>query len=127
MRTGLTVIAYITAKASHQDQVRGALLDLVAQTRNEKGCVNYDLHQSQENASEFAIYENWERPTDLDAHSKSSSDVHQGCWPPIGTSSGDQKMEHGFRTWGHQPVTLFQLGFAQPNRWRMTGNPSIIR
>jgi quinol monooxygenase YgiN len=71
VRTGLTVIAYITAKAGHQDQVRDALLDLVAQTRNEKGCVNYDLHQSQENASEFAIYENWERATDLDAHAKS--------------------------------------------------------
>jgi quinol monooxygenase YgiN len=71
VRTGLTVIAYITAKASHQDQVREALLDLVAQTRNEKGCINYDLHQSQENASEFAIYENWENATDLDAHAKS--------------------------------------------------------
>ena len=71
MRTGLTVIAYITAKAGHQDQVRDALLDLVAQTRNEKGCVNYDLHQSLENASEFAIYENWERTTDLEAHAKS--------------------------------------------------------
>lgn len=71
MRTGLTVIAYITAKAGHRDQVRDALLDLLAQTRNEKGCVNYDLHQSQENASEFAIYENWEKATDLDAHPRS--------------------------------------------------------
>lgn len=71
MRTGLTVIAYITAKTGHQDQVRDALLDLLAQTRNEKGCVNYDLHQSQENASEFAIYENWENATDLDAHARS--------------------------------------------------------
>ena len=67
MRTGLTVIAYVTAKAGLQDQVRDALLDLVAQTRNEKGCVNYDVHQSQENASQFAIYENWEKPTDLEA------------------------------------------------------------
>ena len=32
VRTGLTVIAYITAKAGHQDEVRDALLDLVAQT-----------------------------------------------------------------------------------------------
>jgi quinol monooxygenase YgiN len=72
MRTGLTVIAYITAKAGHQDEVRRALLDLVAQTRNEKGCVNYDLHQSQENASEFAIYENWDKATDLDAHANSA-------------------------------------------------------
>jgi quinol monooxygenase YgiN len=72
VRTGLSVIAYITAKAGHQDQVREALLDLVSQTRNEKGCVNYDLHQSQENASEFAIYENWNKSTDLDAHAKSA-------------------------------------------------------
>jgi quinol monooxygenase YgiN len=72
VRTGLSVIAYITAKAAHQDQVREALLDLVAQTRNEKGCINYDLHQSQENASEFAIYENWEKADDLDAHAKSA-------------------------------------------------------
>ena len=71
VRTGLTVIAYVTAKAGHQDQVRDALLDLLAQTRNEKGCVKYDLHQSQENASEFAIYENWEKATDLDAHARS--------------------------------------------------------
>ena len=72
MRTGLTVIAYITAKAGHQDRVREALLDLVAQTRNEKGCVNYDLHQSQENTNEFAIYENWNEATDLDAHARSA-------------------------------------------------------
>jgi quinol monooxygenase YgiN len=72
VRTGLTVIAYITAKAGHEDQVREALLDLVAQTRNEEGCVNYDLHQSRENASEFAIYENWTSASDLDVHAKSA-------------------------------------------------------
>ena len=72
MRAGLTVIAYITAKAGYQGQVRQALLDLVAQTRNEKGCVNYDLHQSQEDTREFAIYENWDNATVLDAHAKSA-------------------------------------------------------
>jgi quinol monooxygenase YgiN len=72
VREGLTVIAYITSKMGHEHRVRHALLDLVAQTRNEKGCINYDLHQSQENPSEFAIYENWDKPTDLDAHAKSA-------------------------------------------------------
>jgi len=72
VRTGLTVIAYLTAKTGREDQVREALLDLVAQTRNEKGCVNYDLHQSRENPSDFAIYENWHEATDLDAHAKSA-------------------------------------------------------
>ena len=108
MRTGLTVIAYITAKAGHQQQVREALLDLVAQTRNERGCVNYDLHQSQENATEFAIYENWDKASDLDLHMlnrlmfKSSPELR----PPVGTSSADQKMDHGFRTQRHERVTL---------------------
>jgi quinol monooxygenase YgiN len=72
VRTGLTVIAYITSKMGHEHRVRHALLDLVAQTRNEKGCINYDLHQSQENPSEFAIYENWDQAADLDAHAKSA-------------------------------------------------------
>lgn len=72
MRTGLTVIAYVTAKTGHEDQVREALLDLVAQTRKEKGCVNYDLHQSPRNACEFAIYENWTSASDLELHAKSA-------------------------------------------------------
>ena len=47
------------------------LLDLVAQTRKEKGCVNYDLHQSRDNPREFVMYENWESVADLDAHARS--------------------------------------------------------
>jgi quinol monooxygenase YgiN len=72
VKTGLTVIAHITAKTGHEDRVREALLDLVAQTRKEQGCINYDLHQSQENAAQFAIYENWDKAADLDAHAKSA-------------------------------------------------------
>ena len=71
MKTGLTIIAFITAKAGMQQQVREVLLDLVAQTRREKGCVNYDLHQSQGNPREFMMYENWDSAADLDAHAKS--------------------------------------------------------
>jgi quinol monooxygenase YgiN len=70
VKTGITVIAYMTAKAGHEDRVRGALLHLVAQTRKERGCINYDLHQSQQNAAQFAIYENWDTTADLDAHAK---------------------------------------------------------
>ena len=72
MRTGITVIAYVTAKTGHEDKVRDALLDLVAQTRKENGCINYDLHQSPEKAAQFVIYENWDTTADLDAHAKSA-------------------------------------------------------
>lgn len=71
MKTGITIMAFITAKAGMQPQVREVLLDLVAQTRKEKGCLNYDLHQSQDNPREFVIYENWESAADLDAHARS--------------------------------------------------------
>jgi quinol monooxygenase YgiN len=72
MKTGLTVIAYVTAKPGYEEQVLQSLLDLVSKTRREKGCINYDLHQSQESARKFAIYENWENPSDLNAHAKSA-------------------------------------------------------
>lgn len=72
MRPGLTVIAFITAKAGMQQQVREVLLDLVVQTREEKGCVNYDLHQSLDNPREFVMYENWASEADLDAHARSA-------------------------------------------------------
>ncbi|HEV2422490.1 MAG TPA: putative quinol monooxygenase [Candidatus Acidoferrales bacterium] len=71
MKTGITIMAFITAKAGMQPQVREVLLDLVAQTRKEKGCLNYDLHQSQDNPREFVMYENWESAADLDAHARS--------------------------------------------------------
>ena len=72
MKTGITVIAYMTAKSGHEDLVRDALLDLVAHTRKEKGCINYDLHQSPENTSQFVMYENWDTAADLDTHAKAS-------------------------------------------------------
>lgn len=72
MRAGLTVVAYITAKAGHEEEVRSALLHLVAETRKEQGCINYDLHQSQEKPNEFAIYENWADAANLEAHARSA-------------------------------------------------------
>jgi quinol monooxygenase YgiN len=71
LKTGLTVIAYVRAKPGHEDSVRSALLDLVAHTRTERGCINYDLHESEQTPGEFAIYENWKQPGDLDMHAKS--------------------------------------------------------
>ena len=71
MKTGLTVIAYVTAKVGREVEVRNALLELVARTRNERGCVNYDLHETNATPVAFAIYENWKHASDLDAHPKS--------------------------------------------------------
>ncbi|KLU01129.1 hypothetical protein RISK_006698 [Rhodopirellula islandica] len=56
----LTIVAHITAKEDQVDFVKSELLKLIAPTLKEDGCVNYDLHQDNENPAHFMFYENWE-------------------------------------------------------------------
>lgn len=56
----LTVVANIKANADKIDLVKAELLKLIDATRAEEGCINYDLHQDNENPAHFLFYENWE-------------------------------------------------------------------
>ena len=58
--TQLTVVAKITAKSGSEDQLRQFLVQLIAPTLKEDGCLNYDLHSSIEDKTLFLFYENWE-------------------------------------------------------------------
>lgn len=56
----LTIVANIKAKPDKVDLVKTELLKLIAITRSEQGCINYDLHQNNDNLAQFIFYENWE-------------------------------------------------------------------
>ncbi|KZL18663.1 putative monooxygenase [Pseudovibrio axinellae] len=56
----LTIIANIHAKPGQIELVKAELLKLVPITRAEKGCINYDLHQDNEDPAHFTFHENWE-------------------------------------------------------------------
>ena len=56
----LTIVAKILAKENHRDLVKKELLKLIPITKQEKGCINYDLHQDNENPNLFLFFENWE-------------------------------------------------------------------
>jgi quinol monooxygenase YgiN len=56
----LTIVANIKVKADKIDLVKAELLKLIDITRAEEGCINYDLHQDNENPAHFLFYENWE-------------------------------------------------------------------
>ncbi|WP_422091330.1 putative quinol monooxygenase [Tenacibaculum ovolyticum] len=56
----LTIIAKIVAKEEKREFVKSELLKLISITRAEKGCINYDLHQDNENPNLFLFHENWE-------------------------------------------------------------------
>jgi len=64
----LTIVANIKAKADKIDLVKAELLKLIDITRAEKGCINYDLHQDNENSGHFLFYENWESRELWQAH-----------------------------------------------------------
>ncbi len=66
--TKLTIVANILAKEEKRDLVKSELLKLIDITRAEEGCINYDLHQDNENPNLFMFYENWENRELWQAH-----------------------------------------------------------
>lgn len=58
--TQLTIVANIIAKPEHVELVKRELLALISKTLAEPGCLNYDLHQSNEHPEQFLFYENWQ-------------------------------------------------------------------
>lgn len=72
MSDKVTVIAHIRAKPNKEKQVKQALLALCGPTRKEKGCINYDMHESKDDPALFLFHENWASMHDLDAHLQTS-------------------------------------------------------
>ena len=64
----LTVVATFEARPGKEAELRAALIGLVAPTRKETGCINYDLHISTESPAKFLFHENWTNKAALDAH-----------------------------------------------------------
>ena len=64
----LTIVANITANADKVELVKAELLKLIEITRAEDGCVQYDLHQDNEDPAHFLFYENWESRELWQAH-----------------------------------------------------------
>ena len=55
----LTIVANIHAKPDRIDLVKAELEKLIPVTLAEEGCIQYDLHQDNENPAHFLFYENW--------------------------------------------------------------------
>jgi quinol monooxygenase YgiN len=70
--TPLTVVAIIRAFPEKYPVVRAELQQLIAPTRAEEGCLNYDLHEDTEDPALFIFHENWASPEDLDRHLESA-------------------------------------------------------
>jgi len=70
----VTVLAQLKVKPAHADRARQVLQAALAPTRQEPGCLAYDLHQSTTDQTEFMFYETWASQEALDAHATSTAE-----------------------------------------------------
>lgn len=68
----LTVVAEMKAQEGKEAELREALIGLVAPTRQEDGCVQYDLHEKVDEPGRFVFYENWTSAEHLARHGQSA-------------------------------------------------------
>ncbi|MGY1733030.1 putative quinol monooxygenase [Geodermatophilus sp. SYSU D01045] len=63
----VVVVATISPKPEHVDEVRQAVLETVPQVHEEPGCERYALHEGR---GVFVMVEQWESPEALATHGK---------------------------------------------------------
>ena len=68
----LGVVARIVAKPGSVDAVRAGLRSLLEPTRQEVGCILYELMQNEADPTDFTFYEEWTNSDALDAHARSA-------------------------------------------------------
>ena len=64
----ITVLAILRARADKAEQVKEVLESLIGPTRQEAGCITYDLHQGYEDKGRFMFYEHWSSHDAWDKH-----------------------------------------------------------
>jgi quinol monooxygenase YgiN len=64
----VTLVVTFQARPGKEAELRKILLGLLAPTRKEAGCINYDLHIAPDDPAKFLFYENWTSQAHLDAH-----------------------------------------------------------
>lgn len=64
----LIVVAEMSAKPGKEGELRATLGGLIAPTRAEEGCVQYDLHEDNGCPGHFVFFERWASKAHLDRH-----------------------------------------------------------
>lgn len=68
----VTVLARVVAKREFLETVKAELIQLIPPTRKEEGCLEYTLHQDNQDPAVFIFYENWSSEACLARHMESA-------------------------------------------------------
>ena len=66
----MKVILRLAARPDTVEALKPVLLELAAQSRQEKDCISYHVLQNQADACDFTLVEEWTSEAALDAHLK---------------------------------------------------------
>jgi len=64
----LTLVVIFQARPGKETELRKVLTALVAPSRKDAGCLNYDLHASLDEPGKFIFHENWATRPHHEAH-----------------------------------------------------------
>jgi quinol monooxygenase YgiN len=70
MEVNLTVI--IKSKSEYREELKAILVDLMKNSKKERACIQYDLHQNLEDSNVFILHEVWKNKEGLDLHKEQS-------------------------------------------------------
>lgn len=70
------IVAPLTIKSEFVEEVTPALLAIVAASREEPGCLQYDLHREIGSANSFVFYERWRSEEAIELHEGSAHFQH---------------------------------------------------
>jgi quinol monooxygenase YgiN len=73
------VIAHVRAKEGKEDALRAILTGLIAPSRREIACYQYDLLQSVTDPREFCFVERWDGEAALEQHAQSAHVARAGA------------------------------------------------
>jgi quinol monooxygenase YgiN len=85
----VTLTVTFQARPGKEAELRKTLLGLLAPTRAEAGCINYDLHIAPDDPKKFLFYENWASKSHHEAHDKTPhvqnlrSRINEISLPPV--------------------------------------------
>ena len=64
----IVLVARLKVKDDAVEEAKQAALDIVADSRAEAGCVNYDIHQAIDDPTVFVWHETWKNKAAIDEH-----------------------------------------------------------
>lgn len=64
----INITAIVKSKPDTIEEVKSYLTEMAINSKNEKACIQYDLHQDSENQTHFFFHEIWENGESLALH-----------------------------------------------------------